>query len=493
MKFWKVVACVAGGVGAILAAPVVLPAATVGAIVAGVTAAGTAVAAAGTAVATTAAGSAVIGAATTAGTAIATTAATAGTAIASTSVGTAVIGAATTAGTVATGVAATAGTAVIGAATTAGTAIASTSVGGAVIGAGSGIISSAAAATSLTEAAVVAYGTMGVCGTYSAATAGEGISNVYEADALIESSKKEYEKAKNILDEKIQRSNKLKEDLNKFKVDIYSKDINGLIDIINKIKFAKDQQIDYLDGKKIIYLDDTEISNMKATALTATEIMSQVSHGVNFAAAAASGTLAFASQFGVASTGTAISGLSGAAATNATFAWLGGGAIVAGGGGMALGTVVLGGITILPATMLMSWNYAKHSEKCLTKAKEFYSKIVKECENIKLAFVALEGINQRIYEMYYCIQQLVDSCRQKVFVELIGTYQRNKNLDGKVEFKACSENDKANIKRAVYFLKKLKELIAIKVFDVEGKPSEESYYILNDIANDHLIQGVLHG
>ena len=42
-----------------------------------------------------------------------------------------------------------------------------------------------------------------------------------------------------------------------------------------------------------------------------------------------------------ASTGTAITALSGAAATNAALAWLGGGTIAAGGGGMAAGTMVM--------------------------------------------------------------------------------------------------------------------------------------------------------
>ena len=44
---------------------------------------------------------------------------------------------------------------------------------------------------------------------------------------------------------------------------------------------------------------------------------------------------------GTASTGTAISTLSGAAATKATLAWLGGGALAAGGFGVAGGVVVL--------------------------------------------------------------------------------------------------------------------------------------------------------
>jgi hypothetical protein len=50
---------------------------------------------------------------------------------------------------------------------------------------------------------------------------------------------------------------------------------------------------------------------------------------------------------GTASTGTAISTLSGAVATKAALAWLGGGAISAGGGGVAVGGTVLSGGTLL--------------------------------------------------------------------------------------------------------------------------------------------------
>ena len=51
--------------------------------------------------------------------------------------------------------------------------------------------------------------------------------------------------------------------------------------------------------------------------------------------------MAFATTFGTASTGAAISTLGGAAATNAALAWLGGGAVAAGGGGMAAGSAIL--------------------------------------------------------------------------------------------------------------------------------------------------------
>ena len=63
--------------------------------------------------------------------------------------------------------------------------------------------------------------------------------------------------------------------------------------------------------------------------------------GVGVAALAPTAALAIATTFGTASTGTAISALSGAAAANAALAWLGGGALAAGGGGMAAGSALL--------------------------------------------------------------------------------------------------------------------------------------------------------
>lgn len=87
--------------------------------------------------------------------------------------------------------------------------------------------------------------------------------------------------------------------------------------------------------------------------------------GAGFAAGAAVASMAptaaiwVATTFGVASTGTAISTLSGAAATNAALAWLGGGALAAGGGGTAAGSALLAlagpiGWTIAGATLLAS-------------------------------------------------------------------------------------------------------------------------------------------
>lgn len=71
--------------------------------------------------------------------------------------------------------------------------------------------------------------------------------------------------------------------------------------------------------------------------------------GVGAGALTALGAYGAVAAFGTASTGAAIGGLSGAAASSATLAWFGGGALAAGGLGIAGGTAVLGGIVAAPA------------------------------------------------------------------------------------------------------------------------------------------------
>lgn len=78
--------------------------------------------------------------------------------------------------------------------------------------------------------------------------------------------------------------------------------------------------------------------------------------GAGAGSAALAGSWSVVSLVGAASTGTAISTLSGVAATNATLAWFGGGALAAGGAGMAGGTAVLGGIALFPVIGFMSWH-----------------------------------------------------------------------------------------------------------------------------------------
>ena len=116
-----------------------------------------------------------------------------------------------------------------------------------------------------------------------------------------------------------------------------------------------------------------------------------------------------ATTFGVASTGTAIASLSGAAATNAALAWLGGGALVVGGGGMATGSAFLAlagpvgwaiaGVYLLGGTILF-FN-AKNDQERL---EEIYSLI--SIRDEKKYTLAVVEINERIQRIIIESEQL---------------------------------------------------------------------------------------
>jgi len=119
-----------------------------------------------------------------------------------------------------------------------------------------------------------------------------------------------------------------------------------------------------------------------------------------------------ATTFGTASTGTAISALSGAAATNAAIAWLGGGALAAGGGGMAAGHAFLAlagpvgwgitGVTLLSSIVLFSLNKLK-----LNKKKK------EEIEAVKNNIATAQKVAAQIQELLNEVSDLRDSLRQQ--------------------------------------------------------------------------------
>ena len=96
--------------------------------------------------------------------------------------------------------------------------------------------------------------------------------------------------------------------------------------------------------------------------------------------------------FGVASTGTAIGSLSGAAATNATMAAFGGGAISAGGLGIAGGTIVLGAVAVAPAVLVLGLVARRYGDKALARAKAYAEEVRIYVESVETASVILRSV-----------------------------------------------------------------------------------------------------
>ena len=160
-----------------------------------------------------------------------------------------------------------------------------------------------------------------------------------------------------------------------------------------KISHSWKQQVDY------IYNDFESAKKAEIGAGAAGGAL-----GVGVATLGPTAAMGVATTFGVASTGTAISSLSGAAATNAALAWLGGGTLAAGGGGMAAGQLLLtlagpvgwaiAGTTIVASAALYLWS---KSEK--EKLEELFLLIGKRDEcYYKLAVVELNERIKRVLE-----------------------------------------------------------------------------------------------
>jgi len=91
-----------------------------------------------------------------------------------------------------------------------------------------------------------------------------------------------------------------------------------------------------------------EVTQVRLSAL---HTVGALAGGLGIGAGAGVGAFATVGAVAAASTGTAISSLSGAAATSATLAALGGGSLAVGGGGIAAGTVVLGSLVAAPMVL----------------------------------------------------------------------------------------------------------------------------------------------
>lgn len=132
--------------------------------------------------------------------------------------------------------------------------------------------------------------------------------------------------------------------------------------------------------------------------------------GIAVATMGPTALMGVATTFGVASTGTAISALSGAAANSAALAWLGGGALAAGGGGMSAGSALLAlagpvGWTIAGvagAAAIGSGIYASN------KNKETADKLVGERRNVEEMIRRFNTMNAEVEALTDATQTQID-------------------------------------------------------------------------------------
>lgn len=222
-----------------------------------------------------------------------------------------------------------------------------------------------------------------------------------------------------------------------------------------------------------------QVKELKTVEMNASTALLTAGASGGLAAAALAGVpsavTGVVSAVATASTGTAISSLSGAAAWNATLAWLGGGSLASGGGGMALGTVVLSGITyaatgifaLASAGLISSAYYSKKH----TEAIKYLSAVKKNQSELRLAWTLMEGVNQRaqeIKEVTMALQTRIEN--RLVYLEPLIYDFNNKDEYHLQVFQECA-----------ILVKSMSELAQVSIMDKEGNASVESRLIMNKI------------
>lgn len=197
-----------------------------------------------------------------------------------------------------------------------------------------------------------------------------------EANDTMQAAKYRHEKNVDRFEKQSEITNHVMDELGKLELNILSGFVR-FSDVFEKIQ-NRPQFKEY--NKEGIKLPEYDGEKLKEVSVGAGVVLGGVGGAAagtlgGFAAAGATTTAVMA--LGTASTGTAISTLSGVAATNATLAALGGGSLAAGGGGMALGSAILGGATLGIGLLVGGAIFNATGSSMSNKADEAWDEMIK--------------------------------------------------------------------------------------------------------------------
>lgn len=230
--------------------------------------------------------------------------------------------------------------------------------------------------------------------------------------------KRRHQEAVTTLEEEKQRTNDGFSKLGERKLHIFSHQIKAMVEAIKRRKKARASMKDF--EQSISKLDVPEMERMVVGSL---ELERGLASGAVSGALMGLGAYGSVGMLATASTGTAIASLTGAAATNATLAWLGGGALSAGGLGMAGGTAVLGGFVAGPAIAITGMVMASKAEEALSKAYEYESEVDQSIAKIDGMKTVLQGLQDNAREMEITLEKLATHFDETLRTDALETDQ----------------------------------------------------------------------
>jgi hypothetical protein len=307
---------------------------------------------------------------------------------------------------------------------------------------------------------------------FGALAGAAGMEDMHEAKEIGERAQELYEDAVNECQASLENTNYVAAEYDQLRRNVKSRTIARFVDFIkqNIGQQASQKDIEFLTK---IGIPIQQLKKYEAVAQEAGQVFQvgakAVIDGAKASGAAVGLATSLATCVGAASTGTAISSLSGAAATNATLAWFGGGSLAAGGGGMALGSLVLGGITVGPALMIGGFVLAGQGEEALTKARKYEAKVNTEIATIDAGIAFLQRVERRVNEL----ADLVYDLNAYASRSLSDLESRSFNR----------ERDISKFQQVGLLVRALVEIMEIPVFDSQGQLNPATATVLAKYRN----------
>lgn len=282
-------------------------------------------------------------------------------------------------------------------------------------------------------------------------------------------------KAETQVDLARKKTQKSLEDLGERKLNVLDVSINRFVNVFEQIHSIHINDSTGLNELKKLHIDKQEIAEMQKMSMMAGSVLGGIAGGAGAGALAAFGAYGATMTFATASTGTAIASLSGAAATNATLAFLGGGALAAGGGGMALGSVVLGGALAGPAIAVLGIVMNASASKNLDNAYSNIAKAREYAEGCKIIETLCGAITARANLFSVLISKL-----DKVFTRLVEKLEDVVQTYG-TDYSTYPEDAQNIVAMTLSVVGALKKVLDTPILDEAGNVTIESQNVHNEI------------
>lgn len=325
--------------------------------------------------------------------------------------------------------------------------------------------------------ALLIGGAAAVSGLLGTTTTVKAVSDNITAKKINTLANENVENAKNNLERQRELVANSLNELGELKVNLLSGSVMKFVDEFSKIKNIDFTSSVGMDELSKLHIDQKDFNELKELGNFAVNLLEGASAGTVGGTFMAFASLGLAKTYAAASTGTMLASLHGAAATNATLAFFGGGSLAAGGFGMAGGVVVLGAITAGPALMVMGLITGSKAQEKVDKALENKAQADEIVEALKVASAQCIAIRRRTY-MYYNLLTHLDT----YFLPLVWKMEDIIKNEGE-DYRDYSNESKKVIMQAVSTIGSIKAVIDTPLLTDDGNLTIESELVTQKIAD----------